>query len=328
MTRRLFCDKLKILSLYITDTNVLFLTHKITQDMVFKTRQLYSWLVLAISLLIICLWTYWGINEAFHEGWYYESVWSNLSLTFFQYLSLPIIFLTLSLLSLTYKRMGAALFLGLGICALFFFDSPAGRFLIFLPLLFLAGGFYGGEFKHRKQTVIVFMTSFIFIILVWGLPQLIRVQNRFNDKNFTARIVDGNGVKLIWAPRGPGFPAKGTNWQTAMDNCAKLDKSGVVLQDTQVHIWRLPTKDEIIRSLTRDNKNVLGMINEEGRAEYQTQPDKETPLWDPYSPIIYYWTSDLKNEQSAYLVAYNGYMLNRQKNSGADYQGYRCVKNE
>ena len=43
-------------------------------------------------------------------------------------------------------------------------------------------------------------------------------------------------------------------------------------------------------------------------------------------PIIYYWTSESKDEKRAYLVAYNGYILDRSKTSGPAYQGYRCIK--
>ncbi len=64
---------------------------------------------------------------------------------------------------------------------------------------------------------------------------------------------------------------------------------------------------------------------ENGIANYNTKPDKETPLWNPHSQVIYYWTSEENNER-AYLVAYNGYILDRSKTSGPEYQDYICVK--
>jgi len=77
--------------------------------------------------------------------------------------------------------------------------------------------------------------------------------------------------------------------------------------------------------MTRKNNNAMGFIDL-GIAQYKIKPDKETPLWNPHSKIIYYWTNESKNEERAYLVSYNGYILTRSKNSGANYQGYRCVK--
>ena len=34
------------------------------------------------------------------------------------------------------------------------------------------------------------------------------------------------------------------------------------------------------------------IIDSEGNPEYEIKPDKETPLWNPHSQIIYYWTND------------------------------------
>ena len=34
-----------------------------------------------------CFWAFWGIIENFHEGWYFDSTWSNLAPMFGQYLS-------------------------------------------------------------------------------------------------------------------------------------------------------------------------------------------------------------------------------------------------
>ena len=281
-----------------------------------KVKKIIAYTTLTISLLIISFWSYWGINEAFHEGWYHTSLWQNISLTFIQYLSIPIIFLAVSIIAMNYKKIGSGLFLTLGIFVMFFFNSNAGRFLILIPLLLFAFGFYFGEFKHKKMINISFIVICLLIILSFGIPQLIKVENRFNDYNFETRTIIGNNIQLTWAPQGIGFPLEGTNWQTAKDNCAKLEGD-----------WRLPTREEIVRSMTRNNNSVKGIINSEGRPEYEIKPDKETPIWNPYSQIIYYWTSESKDEQRAYLVAYNGYILDRSKTSGANYQGYRCVKN-
>jgi len=289
-----------------------------------KSKKIIGWITIIIALSIILLWSYWGINEAFHEGWYHTSLLQNLSLTFIQYLSIPIIFLAIILVALNYKKIGSWLFIALGIFAMFFFNSNSGRLLIFAPLLLFALGFYFGEFKHKKIITISFITIFLLIILVFGIPYLIRVENRFNDHDFGLRVVEGNEITLTWAPQGVGFPLEGTDWQNAKDNCAQLNEGGTKLEGKN-DIWRLPTREELVRSMTRKNNNVKGIIDSEGKQEYEIRPDKETPLWNPHSQVIYYWTSESKGER-AYLVAYNGYILTRIKNSGPDYQGYRCVR--
>jgi len=226
---------------------------------------------------------------------------------------------------MNYRKIGSGLFIALGILALFFFDSNAGRVLILIPLLLFASGFYFGDFKHKKIITISFTAIFILIILSFGIPQLIRVENRFNDNNFSLRFIEGNDISLTWAPQGVGFPLNGTTWQCANDNCARLNKQGTKL-NSEINTWRLPTRDEIVRSMTKKNNNVKGVINS-GNPQYEIKPDKETPLWNPHSQVIYYWTNESKNEERAYLIAYNGYILDRIKTSGANYQGYRCVKN-
>ncbi len=95
--------------------------------------------------------------------------------------------------------------------------------------------------------------------------------------------------------------------------------------EKEVNCWRLPTRDEIVRSLTKYNKNCGGKLNN-GKAYYKVLPEKETPLWDPHSIVIYYWTSE-KEGNMAYLVSYNGRVILRSADNGADYHGYRCVRN-
>jgi hypothetical protein len=290
-----------------------------------KPRVILGLFTSLTTLFIICLWTYWGINEAFHEGWYYESFLENLSLTFVQYLSIPVILTVCSITAIKYQKIGVALFFALGIFTLFFFKSNSGRLLIFLPAVLISLGYYFGKITHKKVMLLVSTTFPLLIIITFGIPSLIRVEGRFNDNNFASRTVTGNGVILTWAPQGVGFPLEGTSWFEATDNCSKLNEEGVVLEDEKVNIWRLPTRDEVVRSLTRRNNNTNGYIDNSGTAHYTLMPDKETPLWNPHSQVIYYWTSEA-NDNQAYLVAYNGTVLLRNKNSAARYHGYRCVK--
>lgn len=291
-----------------------------------RIKEVISWITLIITLSIISFWSYWGINESFHEGWYHTSLLQNLLLTFVQYLLIPIVIIAISLIAINYKRVGSGLFVVLGIFAMFFFNSNAGRILIFIPLVLFAIGFYFGKFKNKKIISLLLILIPLLIILIFGVPQLIRVENRFNDNNFGIRTIIGNSINLTWAPQGIGFPLEGTSWQTAKDNCIYLNEEGTKLEDSKINIWRLPSRDEIVRSMTKKNNNVGGSIDSQGEAEYKERPDKETPLWNPHSQVIYYWTNEQKNEKQAYLVAYNGYILDRSKTSGANYHGYRCVK--
>jgi hypothetical protein len=274
-----------------------------------KFKTIIGWITASISFLILVLWTYWGINEAFHEGWFHTSFLKNLGLTFIQYLSIPIIFLVISLIALYYKRIGTVFYIILGIFSFFFFGSLAGSLLIFIPLILFALGYYFGEFKFKKIISYSFIGIFFIIILLFGIPQFIRVENRFNDNDFGERVVNN----LTWAGQGDGFPLNGTNWYTAQRNCEELG-------------LRLPTTNEIVYSLTRGNVNSGGYFNKKYEVQYKIKPDKETPLWNPHSQVIYYWTNETTDEERAYLVAYNGVILKRSMKFGPNYQGYRCVK--
>jgi hypothetical protein len=63
-----------------------------------------------------------------------------------------------------------------------------------------------------------------------------------------------------------------------------------------------------------------------GRATYRTRPDKEAPLWDPFSPVIYFWTSDTRGSDRAYFISYQGGVNARPRTTRALYHGYRCVR--
>ena len=49
-------------------------------------RQIAGWIGVGVSTLITCIWALWGILENFHEGWYAETLATNLGLMFIQYL--------------------------------------------------------------------------------------------------------------------------------------------------------------------------------------------------------------------------------------------------
>ncbi len=301
-----------------------------------KFKKIANTITLFFIVIILSVWTFWGIVENFHEGWYSKSLKENILIMFIQYLSIPIVLLILALLSLGRHKTGGILWILLWGFSLYFLlfggnieFSIKRAFLWFfltLPLLFIGLSFYFFDYENKKRSAFIFVSVPVIIVLIFGIPLFIKVNKRINDHNFGKRVIEGNGVKLLWAPRGVGFPERGTDWYKAKKICSHLGEDGYRLFESQKNIWRLPKKDEIVRSLTRGNRNCKGFINRNGKPVYAFSPDKETPLWDPNSIVIYYWSSDSKNSSLAYLVSYNGRILLRAKSNGADYHGFRCVR--
>jgi hypothetical protein len=242
----------------------------------------------------------------------------------------------LALISIKWHKIGGILWMfgWLGFSYFIFFGGNIpftfGRLLIWLPvtipLVLIGLSFYFYEIKNKKTAYILIISIPLLIIFTLGIPNLLRVNKRYNDHNFRLRIVKGNRVKLAWAPKGPGFPEKGVNWFEAMRRCLYLSEQGDKLLKEEQNIWRLPTREEIVKSLTRKNKNCGGILTKTGRALYKISPDKETPLWNPNSMIIYYWTSEKRGDGFVYMVSYNGRILSRYGDNGAGYHGFRCVK--
>jgi hypothetical protein len=99
--------------------------------------------------------------------------------------------------------------------------------------------------------------------------------------------------------------------------------------DTPQDIWRLPTADEAVRSMMLHGENAGGAWDAQAeKAVYEVMPDKETPLWDVHSQIIYYWTADTPagGEDRAYIIVYNGGVFERRKADSYGYLSFRAVK--
>jgi hypothetical protein len=109
--------------------------------------------------------------------------------------------------------------------------------------------------------------------------------------------------------------------------CQHLSEDGLTLSAEPQDIWRLPTVDEAVRSMARHGQNSGGAWNELiAEATYKTLPDKESPLWNIYSQVIYWWTATEVDENRAYIIVYDGKVWPRPKQFGPAYLGYRCVK--
>ena len=284
---------------------------------------------MGISILITCIWAFWGIVENFHEGWYFESWLSNLGLMFVQYLSPMLLFMGVTLVSIIWPRFGGSLHMFLALLAIWFFQafSNAATFLIILPLFGMGLLYWIGRSKPRKIAIWLAVGLPFFTLIFAGIEPAIRTSQRINDGNLQARLVHGNGVNLTWAPDGPGWPRSGTDWYEANQQCQHLTEDGLNIHSAPQYFWRLPTVDEVVRSMSRHAQNSGGVWNAgTGQAAYKTTPDKESPLWNVHSQVIYWWTATEVDDERAYIIAYDGKVWSRDKQFGPAYLGFRCVR--
>jgi hypothetical protein len=294
-----------------------------------KKRQTAGWIAVGLSTIITCVWAFWGGAETFHEGWYYQSFLSNLALTFAQYLSPMLIFMGVTLLSIRWPRFGGGLHLAVALLAAGFFNAFDGtvKFFLLIPLVGLGALHWFGRPQPRKIAFYVAIGFPVLTLILSGIGPAIRVSQRINDGNLQARLVQGNGVALTWAPEGPGWPTSGMDWNEAQQACLRLNQDGLTLSDQPQDIWRLPTVDEAVRSMALHGENSGGVWDQENaEAIYETRPDKESPLWNIYSQVIYWWTATEADEDHAYIIVYDGKVWPRSKQFGPAYLGFRCVK--
>ncbi len=297
-----------------------------------KAKTIFGWTAVSITVLISSIWAYWGAIENFHEGWY-SNFWENMGMFLFQYLLFPIIFITLALVILRWKKAGLILHVIAAAFCIWFFSGANFTvigLLIVIPFIVLGLMYYFGEPSPRKWAYLLIIVIPLVIVLGISAGQLVKVSQRIDDGNYNAVVVEGNGVDLIWAPRGPGWPDAGVSWEEAGEICKYLSEDGMTIMEEEQNIWRLPAVDEAVRSMMLHGENAGGIWNAgEGRAVYDITPDKESPLWDVHSKVIYYWTSETypKDENRAYIIVYHGGVYNKLKTDSQDYLSFRAVKN-
>ncbi len=291
-------------------------------------RPVIAWIAIGISAIFANFWTFWGINENFHEGWYLVSFWKNVTLMFGQYMLVPVGFILLSAISVRWNKIGAVFHIIVGIGSYFLFGKmSAGFFLVFLPLSGLGLLYWFGKVQRARFAYLLVVGLPLLQIIGIGTFHAIRISQRFNDNQVGLRKIDGNGVTLVWAPQGPGWPDTGTSWYDARKICAHLSEDGTKLEENEVNIWRLPTVDEAVRSSVHHGKNAGGTWDPiSGKAKYKTVPDKESPLWNMHLKTIYWWSSTEIDSTKAYIIVYNGGVWPRNKSLKADYLNFRAVK--
>ncbi|KGE70851.1 hypothetical protein DC28_15390 [Spirochaeta lutea] len=295
-------------------------------------KNIAGWIGVAITILFSSLWAYWGAFENFHEGWYSTSLGENLFMFVFQYLLFTILFVVLAVVSLQWKRIGLALHVLIGGFCIWFFSganfSVLGL-LIIIPFAGLGILYFWGDPRPKRWAYRLIILIPLLIIGAISVPQGIKVSQRVDDRNLGTRIIQGNGVTLAWAPRGPGWPDRGVSWEEAREICRHLSADGLSVMESPQNIWRLPTVDEAVRSMSIHGQNAGGeWRQDQGEAVYRKAPDKESPLWDVHSKVIYYWTAQTspQSDLSAYIVVYHGGVFEKRKTNQQGYLSFRAVK--
>jgi hypothetical protein len=215
----------------------------------------------------------------------------------------------------------------------------------------------------RRNRRFVIPPATLFLVGVACTAANWHVFKRVDDGDRGTRFIRGNGVTLVWAPEGPGWAQSGgsiprnLSWtQIALyglepvgfgekpgyESCDATQEEmeryglfrylavdGVTLEEEPQEVWRMPTVDEIVRSLVRDGENAgctFPSDRERGRASCANRPDKETPLWASDHPFIYMWAGGEHNNVRAYFVSYNGSVSHQPKSWGNPRHGHRFVR--
>jgi hypothetical protein len=210
---------------------------------------------------------------------------------------------------------------------LFDWEDRVAMQLVILPMLGLGALYWYGRPQPRRRARWIAVGLPMLTLVAAGVEPAVRVAGRVHDNNLDARVVDGNGIRLVWAAEGMGWPHTGVTWHEAVRRCQHLSDDGRSLAETPQNVWRLPTVEEAVRSMSRHRINSGGVWDAQTSvARYQIRPDKEPPLWNVHSQVIYWWTATERNDDAAYMVVYDGKVWPRRKRIAPDYLAYRCVK--
>ena len=295
-----------------------------------------GWIAVAIGVSLSCFWAWWGILENFHEGWYLQTFSRNLLLTA-AYLAPALMSTGIVMLSIGYPKIGSTVImvLGLALIAWWLYERwpPSGTFALHvvtvsgLLLIGLGVLFRIGSPEPKKMAYLLCIGLPLAVILLFGFQPARRVMQRVDDNIRDARVVQGNQVELLWAPEGPGWPKRGKKWEKAVEICQYLNADGKTLNPQKQNIWRLPTVQETVGSMTRLGKNAGGRWDDTTfKATYRIGPDKESPLWNSRSQIIYWWTATPKTTDSVFVVCFNGKVFPRSKKLSMGSLAFRAVR--
>ena len=132
-----------------------------------------------------------------------------------------LIFMGVTLISIRWKMFGVGLHIVLALLAIWFFDAfnNAATFSIIIPLIGVGALYWLGHPQPQKLAFSLAVGLPLLTLILSGIEPVLRVSQRVDDGNLQARLVHGNGVDLIWAPDGPGWPRVGLNWDEAQKTC-------------------------------------------------------------------------------------------------------------
>jgi len=321
-------------------------------------RSLPGHLAFALATLVGTVAAVTALYSFFYEGW------GQPAATAVTYLLPPVLIVGICAVAVSRPLAGGWLLvvLGAGWCAWWLWRQAASNGLtesvlttavVMLAPVLLAGGLFLFEARHRRLLAAEgvrpsprWWPRHYRLALVAGVPvlavivgparQLPDLLARHDDGLRGMRAIAGRGVALMWAPQGPGWnqrQADGTypSWNAIASYggsgaglCGHLSEDGTALLADPVRAWRLPTADEVIRSLTRGGSNAG--CTWDGRSDHAAcsrPPDKETPLWAPDQAPIYLLTTDTAGDQFVLGVNYTGGITPHRRTAGV---GYRCVK--
>jgi len=338
-----------------------------------KLRNLPGHIATGLMIVFTTFWTLWGTGEMYHEGWW--GAWYNR----LPYLIPIVVTLGPTLVAITWPIAGGVLLMIVSgiFVALFGWDNPLlGGLMAIIGGLFLADGVLKRQAAPHPTPDKPWWRRNLRYLVAAGAPALVFVAMSFNslplvltrvdDGDRGAQLIEGNGVTLVWAPKGPGWNWKqpwggypswhsialygvppvglddkpgygrqGENYVCASGEdmaetnlCRYLSDDGLTLMNEPQNIWRMPTTDELVRSLVRDGRSVNCTWDGErrSRADCDRQPDKESPLWATDEPAIYYWTADAYDDRYGFYVSYNGMVNATFKSGGNPRHSYRCVR--
>ena len=339
---------------------------------------------MGLMTLITTLWMFWSMEEMYYEGW-----WGGWKVRL-AYLIPGMVCWLLLVLAVWQPRIGgwALVLVGTGFTIWWWgpealrgtltlervlSQAPMCAAIAGVGVLFLLEGRWrrqrealgwqpAGRWVLRNLHWAAAVGAPLVVILGSSAANLPGILARVDDGDRGARRITGDGVDLVWAPRGPGW-----NWlqdfggypswnklawygvepvgmetkyesgvfagQADMDAtglCRYLSADGLTLMEEPQNIWRMPTVEEMVASFSLHGENcgcewLGGGINEQVVCSI-CQPDLETPLWAPDESPIYYWVGEEYDEENAYYVSYNGWVKRQPKSWGNPRHGYRCVR--
>ena len=238
--------------------------------------------------------------------------------------------MSLTLLAIAFPRVGGVAHVLAGLLwflLLFDLNDTVAMMFVIVPMLTLGMLYWYGRPQPRRIAYIVAAGLPILTLVACGIEPIVRIAGRVHDGNLEARAVEGNGVRLMWAAEGVGWPRDGVTWQEAVSRCQHLTEDGRSLAASPQNVWRLPTVEEAVRSMARHGSNSGGSWGGQTKAAtYRVRPDKESPLWNVHPQVIYWWTATEIDDERAYIIVYDGKVWPRRKRFAQAYLAYRCVK--